>query len=509
MDLVQRYSPEEFYAVRCRLQTIGTLADHVQRLDKTLSAYPCAVAEASGGGPERGASRRNDQGSRRGDPDFAPEGAAGRVGLSDFSQPRYQPMHLGGSRYSRDAFPREPHSERMHGSHHHPREFGGNHSHHNNTNHSYHHNNSPRDHHHSHHNHHSHHSNSHTRDFGSRSSVQRRMVPAVRPVIFNGKDAAGTHGRKLSSSLNKLTDRNYGAILTCVRQLPIGATEVTERILQQSAIQSGYAHLFVRLLKDYNSESPDKREVPKVPDVPKVPEVPEAQEVSKVPEVPEAQEVPETRAEVCTRVATEFCDRFAQLSRADLNIASAATETMDEYSAYCAVVKRRAKLVGECRTLLHLVTSRFLADWPLARFVGPLLRELGRWPAPDMVEQQLEMLIDFSAECVKVAGQDLPHQEWAGTHERLLPKITVPRLRFKIMEILQRPPMKPSVMTSVAKAFSSGSSGSSGSTRARGTGDNNNNNLTRPPHLVTHNGGWGSKSAAHFSSTGANMNRGF
>jgi hypothetical protein len=431
-DDVQRYDEETFARVRHALHTMGRLDKLLSKVESVLKEYPCAKA----GDPVQPDVHEQAHSFRPGGgmghtplSSLATASQGGRTGMSSFygrsasyrerdrvddHQSSTNPFHSarghpghphiggggggGGGRYG-NQHPTAPSIYNHHHNHTHSRSSSGLSSHH----------------------HHHHPTHGHGPNTGMRYSQPGGSISAQGrlggggerswhrlPIITCDKPA---NLRKLTAALNKLTERNYPCILVTVRGCmtdrasPIQPRVAFQEILQQSTVQSCFAHTFARMAADLLDAMGDAT----------------------------------SAREECVAAVTDFCESFIAFDFLD----SLTDVSPDDYTAYCAAVKNKALLIGRCRTVLHMIGTGVCVSVTLDQLMSALLACFNHVMHPGQGSNtgpcmpQLELLLEFAMECRDTCLDCRWRDEWSDALRKLLSKMTQPRCRFKVMDILR------------------------------------------------------------------------
>ena len=210
--------------------------------------------------------------------------------------------------------------------------------------------------------------------------------------------------RKVMAALNKLTERNYDKILAIVTgHLGVGIDGIASQVLEQSVRQSSYAPVFVRMMGDLKHS---------------------------------VQQHGEEQAELFGSRVDRFCSEFLEF---EFLSSLRPTGSAAEYDEFCERCLTKARLMGRCRTVLHLLGRR------VSTLCGPdgvMEAVIQRLQASEPVERRgpcepepcTDLLLDMAIEYRKVVGLLTP--TWEDYFRGLLGVIEPAKSRFKIMDLL-------------------------------------------------------------------------
>jgi hypothetical protein len=265
-------------------------------------------------------------------------------------------------------------------------------------------------------------------------------VQAKRPVLTSDQPA---NVRKIMASLNKLTERNYHAVSTSIFNACAGGQPPTcvvlGLILEQAAKQSCYAEAFVRLAKEL---------------------------VHADLGLPLDADVMSTLSSFCNEfLQGEYLSRQRELASLMGNVGTSA-----QYDAFCEHMKGKARLLGKGRTILFLILHDVAGPVTGSDYVGSILKVmdsiLSEDPAGKMTPSKstevlldimFDLVLDFRMLTERFGGSttcnnhSTPPSASGLFRERLPPwdaqlsqvfyellrDMQVPRLRFKLMDILR------------------------------------------------------------------------
>lgn len=211
--------------------------------------------------------------------------------------------------------------------------------------------------------------------------------------------------RKLQSTLNKVSDKNYDKILIIVREClqtaEVTPQELVDAILDQCVRQACYVQLFARMVLDMNS----------------------------------AVDCCDTMRGTISKFCDAFCDFDASL--VDVTLIETKVHKDDNYMAFCDQMKVKSKLIGRCKLVLHLVEMGLYSRYSIADIMTMIIEHARRVAARHDDNGHLDMLLDFATEYKNFARRVPWHASWVSELSRhILPHVHNSRQRFKIMDII-------------------------------------------------------------------------
>ena len=426
-----------FYNVRERLAANGTLHAAVAKLDAILGAFPC------------GSLSTNEMGS----------GNSSRAGYQNHNHSHtnsHNHSHTNSHNHSNNIPPPHNYHHHHHRAAMHPHQnampgVGSHHHHHPGRNAHISHLAA----------HGGHHPTSRWRNNGA--SYHAGSHHHQRTVILGSNTSHNV--RKMTAALNKLTDRNYAAISKIVSSMclanAIPQRAIVQLILAQSCKQSCYAEVFVRLLRDVLAISPlaagpaaDVAPAPGAADVDLLDGCVEefCKEFMDMSFLTSQDELAELLSDVGNADSPHPCPNANIDTGNGMNSVNS-VNSVNSYDNFCAYMKAKTRIMGKGRTIVYIISHGLLPGVSKEDYVEGIKlgietivskhKTTNSHKNDIMLDLMYDLFLDYRAiteRCARVqggrqyTGKDNDNSDY---FSNLLSQTITPRLRFKLMDILQ------------------------------------------------------------------------
>ncbi len=291
-------------------------------------------------------------------------------------------------------------------------------------------------HHHGHHSHGHHNHNHHNQAHQHRNIASLTVggsIPSSSWIRVNKVISDKSPGlRKVQSTLNKVSDKNYDKIFGLVFDCMVPAGDVSvqdlvDAILDQCVRQACYVQLFARMLYDIDSFFVKN----------------DLHDDSNV---------------VRSSIAA-FCDAFFEFDESLANVTSieakggdAKVSDEDDYNTYCQQVKIKTKLIGRCKLVLHVIKLGLYSRYQISDVMTMIIKHACKIAAQSSDCGHLDMLLDFATEYKTLASLDVQNVPWIpewipDLSMYILPHVHNSRQRFKLIDIVDEASSKCAAQT--------------------------------------------------------------